>query len=248
MSNYLINTNAKQITFLDNRFYQTDAGYLPSVTTILQAYPKDAHFYTWLKQVGNDADDIRDEAGRRGSTVHNLTELYDNGEEVNLLDDYGKIAYKMNEWAMFERYVEFMTRFKPEIMMNEVNMASDTLGYAGTIDRVMTIDGVTYLIDIKTSNSIHDFYWLQLSAYNELINEAYDYNPIQKRAILWLNSKTRSFGKKGDYQGVGYQLIIRDEDKHDNDRKLFDATHTLWLHQNADMQPKQLTYNLSHKK
>ena len=108
MSNYFIDTNAKQITFTDNRFYTTeDNQFIPSVTTILQAYPKDAHFYQWLKQVGTEADEIRDEAGRRGSIVHSLTEHFDAGEEVNLLDNGGNIGYKLSEWTMFERYVEF---------------------------------------------------------------------------------------------------------------------------------------------
>ena len=40
MSNYFIDTNTKQITFTDNRFYTAESGnFIPSVTTILQAYP-----------------------------------------------------------------------------------------------------------------------------------------------------------------------------------------------------------------
>lgn len=248
MSNYILNTNQKQITFLDNRFYQHETGYVPSVTTILQAYPKDAHFYTWLKQVGENADEIRDEAGRRGSIVHELTERYDRGEEVNLMDDYGKIGYKLIEWAMFERYVDFCNRFPFEVVMNEQNMVSQKLGFAGTIDRLIDFNGKSYLIDIKTSNVVHEHYWLQLSAYNELITEAYGFNPVEERAILWLNAKTRSEGKKGDIQGKGWQLIIRSHDKYDIDKKLFDATHILWKHQNETIEPKQLSYTISHKK
>jgi len=81
--------------------------YLPSVTTILEAYPKDASYFKWLKDVGSDADAIRDEAGRRGSVVHELTERYDCNEEITLINDYGTPQYKMLEWSMFERYVEF---------------------------------------------------------------------------------------------------------------------------------------------
>ena len=107
MTNYVLDTNQKQITFTDNRFYLGEQNeYIPSVTTILQAYPKDAHFFQWLKQVGNEADEIRDEAGRRGSVVHELTERYDAGEEINLLSNGGRIGYKLSEWCMFERYVD----------------------------------------------------------------------------------------------------------------------------------------------
>ena len=248
MSNYILNTNSRQVTFLDNRFYLGEHGYVPSVTTILQAYPKDAHFYTWLKQVGDNADEIRDEAGRIGSVVHALTEQYDAGDEVNLFDEYGRIAYKMAEWAMFERYVDFCNRFPMEILHSEQNMISQSLGMAGTIDRLVNLNGKTVLIDIKTSNAVHEHYWLQLAAYEQLLTEAYGYNPVEERAILWLNAKTRSFGKKNDVQGIGWQLIYREHDKFDKDWELFKATQMLWLAQNGDMQPREKSYTITHKK
>ena len=74
---------------------------------MVDAYPKDASYFKWLKDVGSDADSIRDEAGRRGSIVHELTEQYDMGEEINLVSEYGSPRYKILEWAMLGRYVEF---------------------------------------------------------------------------------------------------------------------------------------------
>ena len=117
--------NNKQLTFLDSRFYSTeDGGFVPSVTTILEAYPKGAAYFNWLKEAGKDADEIRDEAGRRGSVVHKLTEDYDSGLEVNLINDKGGIDYKLNEWAMFERYVEFRNRFQFVTDSIELNIIS----------------------------------------------------------------------------------------------------------------------------
>ena len=249
MSSYFIDTNQKQITFTDNRFYTSESGaFIPSVTTILQAYPKDAHFYSWIKQVGEDADTIRDEAGRRGSIVHSLTERYDAGEEVNLLDNGGNINFKMSEWTMFERYVEYRQQVQQEIMFSEINFISEKLGYAGTVDRIVNINGKTYLIDIKTSNTIYDYYWLQLAAYNELIKEAYQSEHVVDHvAVLWLNAKTRTAGKNGAIQGAGWQLIIRENSERENDLKLFNATKLLWEAQNSDMKPRIKTYSLTHK-
>ena len=80
MSNYLIDFKSQQLTFLDSRFYTTPSGgFVPSVTTILEAYPKTYSYYQWLKEVGKDADAIRNAAGDRGSIVHKLTERYDAG-------------------------------------------------------------------------------------------------------------------------------------------------------------------------
>lgn len=245
MSNYFINTNTKQITFTDNRFYSLSNGLsVPSVTTILQAYPKDSHFFKWLKEVGEDADTIRDEAGKRGSIVHKLTEEYDAGLEISLLNGDGNIGYKLLEWAMFERYVQFRKNTLLDILLSEVNVVDKKLGYAGTIDRVMCINGKNILVDIKTSNAIHDQYWLQLAAYSELINKNIKNIKIDGVAILWLNAKTRT---EKQYQGQGWQLVFREEAERANDLDLFKATFKLWKAQNKNLQPKLLQYNISHK-
>jgi len=246
MSKFIIDLQARQLTMLDARFYYDSNGeFVPSVTTILEAYPKDAHFFKWLKEVGTDADAIRDEAGRRGSVVHQLTEQYDAGDEVSLLNMDGNLQYKMLEWSMFERYVEFSTRFKPEILMSEQNFVNSFLGFAGTLDRVIKMNGLTYLIDIKTSNVIHDSYWLQLAAYRELLlqNNGMEVDFV---GILHLNAKTRTEGKIGAIQGQGWQLIQqRDTAK---EISLFDKVRDLWLEQNKDAKPKRASYTLTHKK
>lgn len=247
--NYRIDFTTRQITFLDTRFYLTDSGnYVPSVTTILDCYPKPPSFYDWLKKVGEDADAIRDEAGDRGSTVHKLTERYDAGEEINLIDPVtGKIDYKLIEWSMFERYVEFRRRFEFEVIRSELNLISDKLGFAGTLDRVIRFNGRLLIIDIKTSNSLYDHYWLQMAAYKELLAEVQPDLKIDGYAILWLNAQTRTEGKAGTVQGKGWQLIERKPDDMGNDWPLFNATHNLWKAERGSMKPKEMCYQLSHK-
>jgi hypothetical protein len=237
--------NNKQLTFLDSRFYSTeDGGFVPSVTTILECYPKGAAYYNWLKENGKDADEIRDEAGRRGSVVHKLTEFYDAGYEVSLINPQGQIEYKLNEWAMFERYVNFRNRFQFVTDSIELNIISKELGYAGTIDRIIDMDGEKILLDIKTSNAIYPSYWLQLAAYRSLLMNKAGIR-VNKVAILWLNAKTRTEGKKGDIQGIGWQLITKDDT--DKELQLFNATLNLWAAENTTSKPKSLTYQISHK-
>ena len=247
MSKFIIDMQARQLTMLDARFYYADGEFYPSVTTILEAYPKDAAYFKWIKEVGTDADAIRDEAGRRGSVVHDLTERYDNGEEVSLLNMDGNLQFKMSEWAMFERYVDFITRFKPDYIMNEQNFVSPALGYAGTIDRLAWLDGKLTLIDIKTSNNIHDSYWLQLAAYAALVHNMTDFQ-IEQYCILHLNAKTRTNGTKGAVQGIGWQLLKKDLLEAGQDYELFLVTKQLWEAQNKDAKPRQVSYTLTHKK
>lgn len=236
-----------QITFTDGRFYidEETGAYFPSATTILEAYPKPYALLQWMKEVGTKSDEIRDAAGDRGSNVHKLTELYDDGHEIHLLGDNGQPDYSMEEWKMFERYTDFSDRFLPHHQLIETQVLSPKLGFAGTIDRVSIIEGKKYVLDIKTSNGIYNSYWLQLAAYREGLKDVSGME-VDGVAILWLNAKTRTNGKKGDTQGVGWQMVTREDTR--KDFELFQAVQKLWLAEHEGDGPKQFSYQLTHKK
>lgn len=253
--NYEVDENMGRVQFLDSRFYKcSDGTFVPSVTTILDAYPKGAQFYEWLKKHGEDADNIRDEAGRRGSVVHHLTELYDYGNEVELMKPNGDPQYKLREWAMFERYVDFRERHPADIHAIELNMISAHLGYAGTLDRVMTIDGITYLLDIKTSGAVHDSYWMQQAAYHELLITTGTIArlfpdgevPDITLGILWLNANTRTY-RQGMVQGPGWQLQTQPETTREL-LDMFDCVYEVWKKSNKTAAPKTTSYQLTHKR
>lgn len=243
-----IDLTLNRVTFLDNRGYYAETGeFYPSVTTVLSSYPKGYGYYEWLKTNGHEADDIMEEAGRRGTTVHQLTEYYDNGIEVSLLSEDGYPSFKMGDWSMFERYIEMRERFPFTIIENELNLVSHKYKIGGTLDRIIEMNGKKYLIDIKTSNNIWKQYWIQLSAYKAMYEEIRE-EKIDGVAIFWLNAKTRTNGKAGSLQGAGYQILLEDDpaiiDKY---FKLFQATQTLWFEENGDITPREHTYKLSHK-
>lgn len=247
----LVKTKTNQLTFVDGRFYHDEDGnYFPSATTLLEAYPKPFALIQWMKEVGSKADEIRDNAGRRGSTVHQLTEDCDHGMECTLLDDNNRPKYSLEEWNMFERYVEFSVNHKPVHAMIEQTFVSNHLKFAGTLDRICTIDGKTYVLDIKTSNGIYNSYWLQLAAYKELYNHSIkqsDNMPdIDGVAILWLNAKTRTYGKNGVIQGPGWQMVTKDDTL--DDWSLFQAVQQLWNAEHENDKPREFSYQLSYKK
>jgi hypothetical protein len=252
MDSWIINNETGRIEFLDARFYRDSRTGLmvPSVTTLLEAWPKGAAYYEWLKRNGQDADEIRDEAGRRGSVVHNLTESLDRGNEVFMCNDDGSPRYKMSEWAMLERYVEFRKRICPRIMETETNLIDTELGYAGTLDRVVEIKNDIWIIDIKTSAAVYDHYELQLIAYWNLlrkIKKLPDASALNIRlGILWLNAKTRTEGKGEMIQGKGWQLV---EVANSKERllDLWEACRTMWHAVNLNVKPRELSYALSHK-
>ena len=79
----------KQVNILDSRFYKRNNKYYPSVTSILNYFPKNKFFHEWLKDVGHNADIIASKAAAEGTQVHNAIESFLQGEEINWLDEYG---------------------------------------------------------------------------------------------------------------------------------------------------------------
>ena len=45
-----VSDDHKQITLPDSRYYRRNGEYYPSVTYVLQSYPKGKHFEDWLKK------------------------------------------------------------------------------------------------------------------------------------------------------------------------------------------------------
>lgn len=237
-----------KVEWMDSRFYILPNGqYVPSVTTVLTAYPRTPAFFEWLKKVGDNADDIRDDAGESGSKVHQAIELYDKDIEVCWVDEFGKPYYSILEWQMIDRYVQFAEKTKYKLVSNEVNYASDKLRVGGTLDKVCEINGVRWLIDNKTSNYIYDNFWLQLVAYKMLWEEFNPDYPIQKLGILHLKAQTRTEGKGDAIQGRGWKLC-EPEKNIEYYWELFQATYLLWSAQNPSCAPLNKVYPSSFKK
>ena len=79
----------KQITLPDSRYYRRHGEFYPSVTYVLNSYPKGRHFEDWLKKVGYSADWIVKKSGEEGTAVHLLIEKYFDGKELKYLNEHG---------------------------------------------------------------------------------------------------------------------------------------------------------------
>jgi len=236
----------KQINFLDQRFYKTKEGeYYPSVTTILNYMPKSKFFETWLKDVGHNADLIVNRAAREGAQVHEAAELLLKGETVEWLDDYGNAKYSQIVWEMILKFIEFWRSFKGELVIAEQFLYSKEYKYAGTCDIVVRKDDKLWLLDIKTSNSIHKSYHLQLAAYAHAWEELTG-DKIDHTGIIWLKSAKRGESKKVDiYQGKGWELI--QVDNIEENFNLFNTVYSLYKLENPEIEPTFETLPISVK-
>lgn len=245
----IVNEEAGKLEFTDLRFWIDDRGlYWPSTTTYLDVWPKGKGYEMWLKDKGDDADRIMEDAGLQGSRVHAMTEMYDNGVELNLLDADG-MKYSSTEWNMLEKYADFSNKVNPEIVFNELKIVVPEMRVGGVIDRVVRINGKLYILDIKTSKAIYDSYWLQLACYAKMY-QAVMGEQIEGLCICWLNANTRT--EKVDFKkmiinGRGWQLCFPEKDI-DHYWKLFTQVQDIWWEVNGDVKPRHVSYNLTIKK
>ena len=235
------NADLQQINFLDRRVYKRGEGvYYPSVTTILQYMPKNKFFESWLKDVGHNADLIMRRAGKEGTQVHEAAEALVKGEEISWMDDYGNAKYSQIVWEMILKFYDFWTTYKPELISAEDFVWSDEHKYAGTADLVVKMKGETWLLDLKTSNSIHKSYDLQLASYAKALGECKGIN-IERTGIIWLKAHSRGPSKqKNAIQGKGWKVLQVDDI--DKNFELFKMIYELYKLENPNTEPIYNSY------
>lgn len=135
-----------------------------SVTTVLNCASK-PFLYAWYGKVGNaEAKRISTESKEIGSLSHTIFE--------NIIDG---VAYALPEERLivpssnFHLFLSAIKSYKD--VVGEQVVYSTKYGYAGTLDRLMYINGKLTLLDWKTSNSISDEYIIQVNAYYQALTE-----------------------------------------------------------------------------
>lgn len=236
----------KQINILDQRFYRRNGKYYPSVSSILNYFPKNQFFHSWLKDVGHNSDIIAQKAAQEGTQVHKAVEDFLNGEEIKWLDEHGNAKYNLDVWKMILKFADFWNTHKPELVHSEYHLFSDKYEYAGTADLIVRFKDKLWLLDIKTSNSLHTSYELQLAAYANAWNETHD-EPITDIGIIWLKAATRGIDKQGKkIQGEGWQLKTF-ETPIDKLLEMFTKVQDIYKLENPDAKPYTETLPISIK-
>lgn len=177
----LTRTAAHVYTWNDGRAIYSP---LPSVTTILRVIDKSGPLVGWAKretaacavrnldmlvrmrEAGGDAaavawlkgipDFRRDTAADIGTRVHKLVEQLARGAEPEVTAE---------EAPYVAAYRTFLAAFRPRFVAVEELVVSLRHGYAGTLDAIATIDGETWVLDVKTGTGLYPETGLQLAAY-----------------------------------------------------------------------------------
>jgi len=227
---------SKQINFLDSRFYSRNQIYYPSVTYILSYFPKGKFFEEWIKNVGHNSDFIAQKAADEGTQVHETIEKYLKGEKITWINEQGKANFSKDVWKMILKFHDFWTTHKPTLIESEIHLFSDTLKIAGTCDLVVEMNGEMWILDIKTSNSIHTSHDLQLAAYTACWNETFE-EKVTRNGLVWLKSSKKDADKSGKkIQGKGWEVYEPTRPISES-LELFEAVHKLFRLDHPEYKP-----------
>jgi hypothetical protein len=235
-----------QLTTCDERWYLRSVSadgtaenkqwmFVPSVTWVVGHYPKGVGFYKWLASKGwDEAEEIKASAGDRGSKVHQAIGVLVNGGTVGINDSFENPRtmhpepLNPDEYLCLMSFCQWFEEVKPEVIASEYTVWNEHYGYAGTVDLKCRINGVVWLIDIKTSPDIWPSFELQVSAYKH----ADPTLPKGARlAILQVGYK-RNKHKKWKFTPVADQF------------ELFLAARKIWKKETAGTVPLQREYPL----
>ncbi len=149
---------------------------------------------------------LRDARFRRPKGMRSATEL---GELVHVAcEQYALTGTKPKvdrEVAPFlDRFDEWLQRFGPSYQATEVAVYHPDFGYAGTLDAFLTIDGVRYIADYKTTRKHLDAQGKPTTPYPEQVGLQLAAYRWAKHAAVWRPRRMEKFRRR-------YYLLGPDE-------------------------------------
>lgn len=176
---------------VDNEhYYYVNDKFTPGVTTILsETLPMPYNLRKWIGDMGNyRANEKFEQAGARGSAIHNACEMLLAGQELKLIENFPR---KSDQKAIVG-FINWFNDFKPEFEVTDIErVVASQKGFAGTLDLYCQLNGKPTIVDFKTSSGVHDSHKLQITAYQSAFYEMTGILP--DRLVLHLNSTKNGY-------------------------------------------------------
>ena len=189
--------------------YKTaDGKRVPGATTItgLLNKPQLVRSANNLGLEGLDSSKYTDEAAAVGTLAHALIHAHLQGDKVDT-DLFSPIQVDLAENAVLSFY-ERASRHKIEPIICEIPMVSEKRRYGGTVDCYCMLDSKPTLLDFKTGKAIYDEYFVQTSAYRELLLE--HGHPVEEIKILRVGrDETEGFEERSITDSTKYFKIFQ---------------------------------------
>lgn len=152
-------------------------------------YPKDSYLIQYLREAGLGGQAVFEKAGEDGTEAHIAIDALIRGEKVST--ELMELKVK----RCVQAFVDWAHEFKPQFIESEAMVVNHNYRYAGTRDLICKLnykkgkehyDGI-YVVDYKTSSSIHDKHKITTAAYWACAD-----NTAHKAAILHLGNRTKA--------------------------------------------------------
>ena len=143
----------------DERHYEVGSEKLPSVTTILSATQSDEKresLAKWKLKVGDSkADEIKNQAAKRGTAMHTYLEHHINGGGLLDLSSEGREAESMAKTIIDKGLNDLHEIWGSEVVLHYPGL------YAGATDLVGIYQGRDSIVDFKQSNKPKKEEWIE---------------------------------------------------------------------------------------
>ena len=176
--------------------YEYEGIKVPRVTHILSEMIHEDYLMDWANYVGRykrqNHNDIRDHSAYIGTNVHSAIEKYTSMNFVDLFDDIDSVSDRLkmkNAFYSFKQWWDIISLHNYDIIFQEQPLVCEY--YGGTLDMLLSIDGLVYLVDFKTSNHFNYKYHLQTAAYRRILY--FQYGIIVDGIIILKLSKDQVF-------------------------------------------------------
>lgn len=146
-------TTIKQVNANGKRHYETPAGPLVSITTVIHHFTPDG-IKQWRENMGEDvANYIMRTSSIRGTRVHKLVDSFLSNESLaNITREYGVTAV-----GLFNLMRPALERISNIVAVEKRVYSTDpAIMVAGTTDCVADYEGILSIIDFKTSSKMRD--------------------------------------------------------------------------------------------
>lgn len=147
---------------------------VPRVNEVLRHIGDSSSLCKWANYLGlfkrQKYDAVLSEYSSVGEYAHNMINDYINNQENNYEISNNLYSMASNAYSGFKKWYDDISKNNiVNVVFSEYMIVGDK--YGGTIDLLIEINGLIYLVDFKTSSSIKINHILQLCAYKSLLKE-----------------------------------------------------------------------------
>ena len=227
--------------------------FFPSSTWIVHYFYTSPFLVEWIAKKGLDeAEAIKVAAGQKGSKIHQGTEMLDKGGTVEIgqkMTNWDKGVEEEISYEEYEALIAYKNWFERKnitVLANEMTVFSDKYGYAGTLDKIISIKNELadfrqiYILDVKTSKQIADTHKMQISSYS---HADIDYKGLGITDAEWKDRKLCILQLAYPYNKDKYKFTEVDDCFSD----FINICYRTWKKYNDEESPKQAFLPLSIK-